>query len=493
MIESLSLFLLRAFAVLGSTLALRGLLRGRLAAAARFRLLLASALLLPLLALLPSGRDIDEAGIGRFDRTGVVLADQAGPGNSRSGGLEGARTRGLEVSAGIALVLVGAWALGAAHALARMALAAASTARTLRSLRPPRDGAWALSLAEARNRLGMRKRPFLLEGRFASPFVAFRAGAAFVVPEDPESWSEERRLAAMLHELGHVKRHDLAFMAIVGSLLASAWCLPFAARFIKALSEDAEEACDAIVVQGGTRPSLYATLILELSSPGAAGFPPLASGIGGATGAARRIRRILEGEPAGPGAAVLSSLAALLLAAAVAVSSTFTPLFAAARTGPKVELPAIERGGEKATRAYPIGSLPQAKPLEGRWRVTRGFGDSFEPVADSARLHTGVDYSNGRSGDAVMATMESTVIEAGRDASLGSFVVLGRGETTALFAHLSRVDVKGGDRVREGQAIGAVGNSGRSTGPHLHYEVRVGGAAIDAEAISAAFAGEVAP
>jgi murein DD-endopeptidase MepM/ murein hydrolase activator NlpD len=70
---------------------------------------------------------------------------------------------------------------------------------------------------------------------------------------------------------------------------------------------------------------------------------------------------------------------------------------------------------------------------------------------------------------------------AGWRGSYGNTVIVdhGRGETVTLYGHLSRMNVSVGDKVKQGQRIGAIGNSGRSTGPHLHFEIRLDGSPVN--------------
>jgi murein DD-endopeptidase MepM/ murein hydrolase activator NlpD len=95
------------------------------------------------------------------------------------------------------------------------------------------------------------------------------------------------------------------------------------------------------------------------------------------------------------------------------------------------------------------------------------------------RIHTGVDV-RAEFGESVGASMSGTVWFAGPRAGYGNLVVVDHGSGIATFyAHLSRIDVVAGQPVAAGQLIGYVGSTGRSTGPHLHYEVRANGRPID--------------
>ena len=106
------------------------------------------------------------------------------------------------------------------------------------------------------------------------------------------------------------------------------------------------------------------------------------------------------------------------------------------------------------------------------------FSDPFGPRGN--RFHSGIDYPGGR-GAPVFAAASGRVTYAGlSEGGWGNLVVVSHGEgTRTLYAHLSRVGVRLGQRVVVGQRVGRMGSSGHATGPHLHFEVRVRGAAVD--------------
>lgn len=116
---------------------------------------------------------------------------------------------------------------------------------------------------------------------------------------------------------------------------------------------------------------------------------------------------------------------------------------------------------------------PFDMPVKSNFRFTSGFGQRW------GRLHAGTDFA-GPIGVPIYATADGVVTHAGWSSGYGRLVKIQHefGIETR-YAHQSRLDVKVGQRVSRGQQIGAIGNSGRSTGPHLHYEVRVGGKPVN--------------
>ncbi len=118
-------------------------------------------------------------------------------------------------------------------------------------------------------------------------------------------------------------------------------------------------------------------------------------------------------------------------------------------------------------------SLPLAHPVPGPHRRTSGFGPRW------GRMHSGLDFAGAR-GSEIRATAEGTVIHAGWQSGYGKLVKLRHplGFETR-YAHLSSIDVAVGQSVSRGQRIGGMGTTGRSTGVHLHYEVRRSGKALN--------------
>ncbi len=117
-------------------------------------------------------------------------------------------------------------------------------------------------------------------------------------------------------------------------------------------------------------------------------------------------------------------------------------------------------------------------PVDGA-QLTSGFGFRMHPILGYSRMHRGVDFAAG-SGAPVLAAAGGTVRIAGWHGGHGNYVMIdhGKGLSTA-YAHLSRINVRPGERVGQGERVGLVGSTGMSTGPHLHYEVWQNGRAID--------------
>lgn len=124
-----------------------------------------------------------------------------------------------------------------------------------------------------------------------------------------------------------------------------------------------------------------------------------------------------------------------------------------------------------------------ASPMEFS-RVTSGFAMRFHPILQTWRQHQGVDYG-APTGTPVRTVGDGVVEFAGWQNGFGNVIhVRHSGDRTTVYAHLSRIDVKKGQRIEQGQKIGAVGATGWATGPHLHFEFRVGGRQQDPRVIA---------
>jgi len=122
--------------------------------------------------------------------------------------------------------------------------------------------------------------------------------------------------------------------------------------------------------------------------------------------------------------------------------------------------------------------LPISIPAPGR-EITSRFGNRRDPFLGRLAFHGGIDFRT-PTGTPIYATGSGTVIRAGRNGGYGKMVEIDHGNgITTRYAHLSAVEVQKGDHLTMGVRIGKSGSTGRSTGPHLHYEVRRNGKAVD--------------
>lgn len=112
--------------------------------------------------------------------------------------------------------------------------------------------------------------------------------------------------------------------------------------------------------------------------------------------------------------------------------------------------------------------------------ISQQFGPNIHAITGQWYIHKGIDFSTWRSGDPVMVTANGQVVTVGYDASFGiNIVVRHKHGMYTRYAHLSATRVKKGEYVNQGQVVGYIGNTGVTTGPHLHYEVHIGSDVVD--------------
>lgn len=139
------------------------------------------------------------------------------------------------------------------------------------------------------------------------------------------------------------------------------------------------------------------------------------------------------------------------------------------------DLDAVE--GRLEERFRWISSVPSVTPTRGLF--TSGYGSRRDPVSGRPSFHEGLDIS-APAGKAIHATADGVVVRAGRIGELGNAVVLSHGfGLSTRYGHMSQIAVRPGQRVKRGDVIGYVGNTGRSTGYHLHYEVHKDGEPVN--------------
>ena len=126
-----------------------------------------------------------------------------------------------------------------------------------------------------------------------------------------------------------------------------------------------------------------------------------------------------------------------------------------------------------------LTAVPVRKPVTGDVDMSSPFGMRLDPFLGRPAIHTGIDL-RGDIGEPVRATATGKVTIAGWDGGYGNMVEINHGNGLATrYGHLSKILVKAGQFVRIGETVGLIGSTGRSTGPHLHYETRINGEAVD--------------
>ena len=163
-----------------------------------------------------------------------------------------------------------------------------------------------------------------------------------------------------------------------------------------------------------------------------------------------------------------------------AIGGPFVPVRLAANESFERSLVRVNLARADADRlSATLVTVPVRKPVTGEIDLSSPFGVRVDPFVHEAAMHTGLDF-RGEFGEPIHATAAGTVTVAGWTGGYGKMVEINHGNGLATrFGHLSEIDVAVGDKIRIGQVVGKLGSTGRSTGPHLHYETRVNGEPVN--------------
>lgn len=125
--------------------------------------------------------------------------------------------------------------------------------------------------------------------------------------------------------------------------------------------------------------------------------------------------------------------------------------------------------------------IPSICPVKNpNYHISMHFGPNVHPIKGNWYIHKGLDFSTYRSGDPVLATASGQVVTVAFDSSFGNYIVIKHNHGIyTRYAHLNSCRVTKGEIISQGQVIGTIGNTGTTTGPHLHYEVHIGSDVVD--------------
>lgn len=145
-----------------------------------------------------------------------------------------------------------------------------------------------------------------------------------------------------------------------------------------------------------------------------------------------------------------------------------------------------EEAARRATRVHSnisVSSGPRdgqkyTWPVPGHYSISSPYGYRIHPILGYSKFHSGIDIP-APIGTPIVAAKSGTVIMAKLMSGYGNVVMVDHGETVTVYAHCSAVNVNVGDSVKEGDVVAFIGSTGLSTGPHLHFEVRVNGATVN--------------
>jgi murein DD-endopeptidase MepM/ murein hydrolase activator NlpD len=337
--------------------------------------------------------------------------------------------------------------------------------------------------------------------------------ATILLPESLLSWLSPVQTEMILrHEREHLKRGDSHWFIVLAVIDAVFWFNPFVRHQTRNCRLAAELACDAAVVAASPEMrGTYAEALVRVLKHAAGDvrqYAPTAFSPDTSGDYRMRISEIMRAPGASRKPRIAAAVAAALVAPiglaqfawaqtqspAPATASVATPIVAppekpvpSATTSPMADIKPQSPGNYR-TPPQKTGKAPSMPastetvqftfvPVMGE--RTTGFGVRVDPYTHEPRLHPGVDF-NVATGTAVMAAAPGTIAFVGVRDGYGEVVEIDHGNnTTSRYAHLDSAEVVAGNFVAAGQEIGKSGSSGRSTGPHLHFEVWKGATPID--------------
>jgi murein DD-endopeptidase MepM/ murein hydrolase activator NlpD len=333
---------------------------------------------------------------------------------------------------------------------------------------PVDDDRLTAGLEEWRRLMGVKRRVrFAYSDAVTSVCVhGFFRPVILMPPSLLERASTDDAILMGAHEMAHVKRGDTWLFAFCALAKALFWFNPFMRRIVAHAQLAAEQAADALVIRRGANRRSYARCFVESLKISSGLAAPQYALVPSFTPFDKRSRRerlnaILSGDA---GAPRLSLGARLTLAASAALAMLVAFGQAALAVAPP-----------------PAKEALTVVPVEGR--VTSNFGERVHPIDNVRKFHSGMDIA-APTGTPVKAAGDGKIIDAtGRyngGTAWGNVVVIDHGHgLVTRYAQLDSYIVRKGDSVEAGDTIGAVGASGRATGPHLHFEVLVDGEHID--------------
>lgn len=381
------------------------------------------------------------------------------------------------LAVGLPILWAGLYTAGLAYALARLLRANMLWRRLLAAARPlsPRGllahGAFS---EDQLSEIGLSRLTVMETEAAVSPMLIGLRRPILLLPCHLREFSADQQQMIVAHELHHWRARDPLFLGVSSALQTVFWFNP-ALRWLAAkMTWALELACDQHVLAGRPQQQRkrYAAALLQQWKAQAT-MPPNGGlafgGIHGETIAARILHMQKTSLPA------LNTVAAwtvaALMAAVLAAGALLQPALA-------FDIERQATAGPTAADTLAPAAAAWRHPLD-KMRVSGFFGVRRE-VSD--RPHQGIDLAAPK-GTPIYAAAAGKVIAAGELAEnngrYGTSVIIETGSRQTLYAHLNSVAVKAGERVTAGQPIGAVGETGFATGPHLHFEVRQDNRTID--------------
>ena len=346
--------------------------------------------------------------------------------------------------------------------------------------RPVQDGPARVALDRWRRLFNLRRRVQVVVSPV--PTVPFTLGVwrpVIVLPEALTEAGDDAAIEAVVaHELAHVQRLDDLWLTLQRLTQSLFFFHPIVWITTRAMGIEREHACDRLVLASGVlSPKSYGRSLLKVI-----GLQQTSATVAAAAGSHRRLTMRIHhiAKLAGasrPSIAHCSVAPILLLACA---------LLPAATTGgqpPASSVPGAEAGEVIVTGKDPFSSDLSLDDLMPGAKITAGFGMRRHPFEGGMAHHDGVDLSTGKESPVYVprgGTIEVAQENYGSGGKFGTVVIVDHGGGLKTFyAHLASLSVRAGEGISDGEQIGLAGNTGVSSGPHLHFEIWKDGEKVD--------------
>lgn len=346
-------------------------------------------------------------------------------------------------------------------------------------------------LSELKDDIGIkRKIDVYIEKSNTVPKVYGLLKPRIIISEHVLYTSDRSRIKhILLHELSHIKQKDIAVSVIRNLLLCLYFFNPVIVWGLKRMASDCESACDARVLKILTpkEHKAYGYTLISLISKLDKSRNALALSLGHKKDVIRRLKMISAYRKTTFSGKVMS----LLLAVLIIVSCLFVPS-ATAENYETVSSHTIKIVEDKtpinSTSTVDILDVSETEIIETEFIfpveskiITSSYGIKVHAITKEEKLHTGIDIGAPKGAD-IIASEDGTVVYVDDYISggYGKFLIIEHENGfKTLYAHCKSIVVESGDVVKQGQKIATVGNTGQSTGPHLHFEVHENDEPID--------------
>ncbi len=373
----------------------------------------------------------------QFDKSAAITAPTASASEAESSRPFGAEISGSQVLSGLSIILL-IWAAVVLAIAASLGYAALVVRRIVNGARPLDSADWLTPLWEVSDRLSLEEPPKLLRSEDAKmPFACGVFNATIVLPAECDSWSLDRRRAVLLHELAHVRRHDLVGHTLGRLACAVYWFHPLVWTAAKQLRSESERACDDLALACGARATDYAEHLLDIvTSVRRDSTPSVALAMARRKEFEGRMLAILDPElrHSSPtrrqSATLIGSLALISIVVGAAAPSPRTPEAASPRTSENVAASPTSRTAD--LQLLSSQEIPEAK----------GYPDSREIIGGSSK-HEKTDVMTKT--DVVTSQLRQTITSAATQAIQSSATIIPSAILQALGQGVSKAAAKDSD------------------------------------------------